>query len=74
MASKTWKVAMFASYYRPGGEESSEIFSQEISGENGLDLERRVLSLIKAHLIMVDDERFEGPGTPISTTIDIQYL
>jgi hypothetical protein len=71
---KTWKVTMWAKYHRDGLEETSEVFSTTYSGEKGAKLEKKVLWLITAHLIMLDDERFGGPGTPISTSIEIEYV
>jgi hypothetical protein len=73
----TWKVVITTAL--PYDEtKRKKIFSTTISGVDGPDLEKRVLNLIGANLVMLEDKRlgnrFDKPDDAVSTQIVINYI
>jgi hypothetical protein len=73
----TWEITASTKYHSPQaialrGELWDDVRTDTYTGD-GPGLEAYVLEFTKDTVIGVDDERFEGDGNPISTTITIEY-
>lgn len=76
MSEATWKVRIEVVYEKQTslswlGPDDAPLYQGEFTGD-GPALEAHVRDLVTEYLIGIDDERFDGPGTPISTYISIE--
>jgi len=77
-ATHTWKITAHTQYHSAearrlrGGEGWDTVRTDTFTGD-GPSLEDYVKDFVADVVIGVDDERFDGPGTPISTEIRIDW-
>lgn len=67
----TWKIKVDTEYHNGKGQ-GGNIWDEDFTG-TAEGLEQHVKEVVAETLIGVDDDRFEGEGTPISTTISIEW-
>lgn len=73
MTNHTWRITVETKYHNNKGYGWDTIHDQTWTGD-GPGLEDHVQHIVADTLIGADDERYEGPGDPISTTIRIHWI